>query len=156
MDIKEWADAYEISTHRFTELAKGLSENLLDVKHPEGWSARQIIHHLADSEAQSYARLRRLIAEPQGSMIQGYDEDAWAREPILGYEVLPVLEPIAVFSAVRAASLTMIKRLNNADQERFGEHIELGRYTIEKWLKSYSKHPMDHADQLERAIRGEL
>jgi hypothetical protein len=34
------------------------------------WSARQCIHHMADSEAQSYARLRRLVAEPEGSIIQ--------------------------------------------------------------------------------------
>lgn len=35
---------------------------------------RQVIHHVADSATQSYARLRRLLAEPLGSIIQGDDE----------------------------------------------------------------------------------
>ena len=76
--IKEAAAAYESATQFFLNLARGVSKDQLDVKDPEGWSARQIIHHLADSEAQSYARLRRLVAEPEGSIIQGYDENLWA------------------------------------------------------------------------------
>ncbi len=59
MTIQESAAAYESATQYFLNLARGVTQDLLDVKNPEGWSARQIIHHLADSEAQSYARLRR-------------------------------------------------------------------------------------------------
>ena len=65
---------------------------------------------MADSEAQSYARLRRLVAEPN-PIIQGYDEAAWANEPKLAYADGPVENSIAVFAAVRAASLDLIKRL---------------------------------------------
>ena len=61
--IKEWAAEYEAGTRYFLNLAHSVAPENLDVKHPNGWSARQIIHHCADSEAQSYARLRRLIAE---------------------------------------------------------------------------------------------
>jgi hypothetical protein len=46
--IKEWAAAYESATQYFLNLARGVTQDLLDVKNPEGWSARQIIHHLAD------------------------------------------------------------------------------------------------------------
>ena len=38
-----------------------------------------VIHHVADSETNSYVRLRRLMAEPAGTAIQGYDEAQWAR-----------------------------------------------------------------------------
>ena len=65
MDIREAAAAYESATQFFLNLARGVTPDLLDVHHESGWSARQIIHHLADSEAQSYARLRRLVAEPE-------------------------------------------------------------------------------------------
>ena len=85
MDISEAAAAYESSTQFFLNLARGVLPELLDVRHENGWSARQIIHHVADSEAQSYARLRRLVAEPEGSLIQGYDEGAWAKDAKLGY-----------------------------------------------------------------------
>ena len=49
--IKESAAAYESATQFFLNLARGVSKDQLDIKDPEGWSARQIIHHLADSEA---------------------------------------------------------------------------------------------------------
>lgn len=154
--ISQLADEYAKATKYFEHLASQIAEKDLDLKHPDGWSARQVIHHLADSEAQSYARLRRLIAEPLGSIIQGYDEGAWAESAILGYNNLPIDESLRVFSAVRAASLTIFRRLADADLDRWGEHTERGKITIRDWHASYSQHPMDHAGQLERALRGEL
>ncbi len=60
---------------------------------------------MADSEAQSYARLRRLISEAPGSSIQGCDEAAWADNATLGYTSLAINTSLAVVAAVRAASL---------------------------------------------------
>jgi hypothetical protein len=154
--IKESAAAYESATQYFLNLARGVSSDQLDIKDPEGWSARQIIHHLADSEAQSYARLRRLVAEPEGSIIQGYDENLWATAPQLGYESAPVENSIAVFAAVRAGSLDIIKRLEESDLEKAGVHSESGRFTIAMWLASYTNHPKDHGDQLIRAVKGQI
>ena len=154
MSIQESAAAYESATQYFLNLARGVMKDHLDTKNPEGWSARQIIHHLADSEAQSYARLRRLVAEPEGSTIQGYDENLWAVAPQLGYESAPVENSIAVFAAVRAGSLDIVKRLEESDLEKSGVHTEAGHYTIAKWLEGYTNHPKDHGDQLVRALKG--
>ena len=110
---------------------------------------------MADSEAQSYARLRRLVAEPEGSIIQGYDEGAWANEPKLAYADGDVANSIAVYAAVRAASLDLVKRLEESDLEKFGEHTEAGKYTIARWLENYTKHPYDHGDQMVRATKGQ-
>jgi hypothetical protein len=155
MNLREASAAYESSTQFFLNLARGLTPELLDVSHENGWSARQIIHHLADSEAQSYARLRRLMAEPEGSVIQGYDEGAWAACEKLGYTNAPVENSIAIFAAVRTGSLDLVKRLEESDLEKFGEHSESGKYTVEKWLTSYTQHPTDHGDQLIRATKGQ-
>ena len=155
MDIREAAAAYESATQYFLNLARGVTPELLDVHHENGWSARQVIHHMADSEAQSYARLRRLVAEPEGSVIQGYDEGAWAECEKLGYKDAPVENSIAVFAAVRAGSLDVIKRLEESDLAKFGEHSERGKFTIETWFMAYTKHPHDHGDQLTRATKGQ-
>jgi hypothetical protein len=155
MDIREAAAAYESSTQFFLNLARGVTAEQFDVHHENGWSARQIIHHVADSEAQSYARLRRLVAEPEGSVIQGYDESAWAECEKLGYKDSPVENSIAIYAAVRAGSLDVLKRLEESDLEKSGEHSESGKFTIEKWLVNYTKHPLDHGDQLIRATKGQ-
>ena len=74
----------------------------------------------------------------------------------MGYNELPIAESMKVFSSVRAASLTIFRRLADGDLERWGDHTERGRITIRDWHSSYSKHPLDHAGQLERAVRGDL
>jgi len=94
--IKDFADKYQEGTDYFEKLVKSLKPSDLDTKAPGEWSARQIVHHMADSEAQSYARLRRLLAEPEGSVIQGYDEGAWAESKNLGYEDLDIANSITV------------------------------------------------------------
>jgi hypothetical protein len=152
---KDFADKYQEATNYFEKLVKSLQPSDLDTKAPGEWSARQIIHHMADSEAQSYARLRRLLAEPEGSVIQGYDEGAWAECEKLGYKNSPVENSIAVYAAVRAGSLDVLKRLEESDLEKSGEHSESGKITIEKWLVNYTKHPLDHGDQLIRATKGQ-
>jgi hypothetical protein len=80
---------YEAATTHFLDAADHVTAQNIDHHVEGGWSARQVIHHVADSEAQSYARLRRLLAEPAGSTILGYDEAAWAECVALGYVELP-------------------------------------------------------------------
>ena len=155
MDLREAAAAYESATRFFLNLARGVTPDLLDVHHENGWSARQIIHHLADSEAQSYVRLRRLVAEPEGVMLVNVDEDSWAKEAKLGYETAPVENSIAIYAAVRAGSLDVIKRLEESDVEKSGVHPESGKFTIEKWLFNYTKHSLEHGEQFIRATKGQ-
>jgi hypothetical protein len=152
MDVSQICADYESATLAFEKLVDSLSADQLDLKKGDGWSARQVIHHMADSEAQSYARLRRLIAEPDGSIIQGYDEGAWAECATLGYTELPIEKSLAVFKAVRVASLDILQRLNETDFAKYGTHTESGKYTLENWINSYSKHPKDHGNQIIEAI----
>lgn len=143
---------YEAATRDYLGAVAAVNEENID-RHPEGgWSARQVIHHVADSETHAYARLRRLVAEPEGSLIQGYDEAAWAECEALGYRDLPVEHSLAVFSCVRQASLDVLKRLRESDLSRHGVHSESGKYTLAIWLDTYRDHPRTHADQLVNAI----
>ena len=151
MDLSSAITDYEKATQDFLSEVKKLSGSDLDRRKGDGWSPRQVIHHVADSEAQSYARLRRLIVEP-GTQIQGYDEGAWGEDPTLGYRDLPVDISINVFSAVRASSLEILKRLNPEQLNNAGVHSESGEYSIQTWLETYIKHPADHAVQIREGL----
>ena len=115
-----------------------------------GWTARQVAHHLADSEAMAYIRLRRLVADPDPVMIEGYDEPRWAER--LHYE-RPIEPSIAVVRAVRAASLALLERLTDDEWARSGAHSESVAYGVGRWLEIYAEHPYEHAAQI-RAARG--
>jgi hypothetical protein len=151
MSIQELAARYEASTQEFLLLAASLAESDLDRADAEGWTPRQVIHHVADSEAQSYARLRRLIAEP-GTQIQGYDEGKWAESATLGYSVTDVAPSIEVFAAVRKSSYLLLQRLSEIELDNKGVHSESGEYSIRTWLETYTNHPIDHANQIRQQL----
>ena len=151
MDLKAAAQRYEEATTQFLEVVSQLSDSQLDASSNGSWSPRQVIHHVADSEAQSYARLRRLIAEP-GTQIQGYDEAGWGENETLGYTELPIAQSLAVFKAVRASSLEIIKRLKPAQLDNSGTHSESGEYTIKIWLETYINHPLEHGEQIKSGL----
>ncbi len=146
-ELEKLAAEYEAATSVFLEAIKEVNLNDLDKPKKDGWNARQIIHHLADSESQSCARLKRLVAQP-GTTIQGYDENIWAQNTTLGYTVLPIENSLALYKASRAASLDIIKRLEVAQLSNAGIHTESGAYDLKKWFSSYINHPRDHANQL--------
>ena len=150
--MQELAEKYQKATQEFLNLVAQISPNQLDKADKEGWTPRQVIHHLADSEAQSYSRLRRLIAEP-GSLIQGYDENKWAESSTLGYKSEDVQSSLEVFKAVRQASYELIKRLSEKDLEIEGTHSESGAYSVGKWIKTYTNHPLDHANQIREQLK---
>jgi len=116
-----------------------------------GWTARQIVHHLADSEATAYVRLRRLLAEDE-PVIAGYDEPEWARR--LHYD-RPIEPSLAVVRSVREASLQLLEALSPDEWQRSGSHVESGPYSVDRWLQIYSEHAHDHASQIRAARRGE-
>jgi len=151
MDLKNFANSYANATAEFLKVAQELSEAELDSSSSGGWTARQIIHHVADSEAQSYARLRRLIAEP-GTQIQGYDEAGWGENETLGYKELPVALSLEVFKAVRQSSLEVVKRLELSQLDNAGIHTESGKYTVKTWLETYISHPLEHAAQIKSGL----
>ena len=151
INIQEIASAYEAATKEFLDIAFSVPADKLDDNDGENWSSRQVIHHCADSEAQSYARLRRLVAEPN-PVIQGYDENLWAKDQTLGYTELPIENSIAVFTAVRAGSLDIIKRLKPEQLELTGTHTEAGEYSLKRWLETYTRHANNHADQIKQNL----
>lgn len=149
--ISDFAAEYKSATDHFLQLVESLKFSDLDKSDADGWTPRQVIHHMADSEAQSYARLRRLIAEP-GTAIQGYDESKWAENSTLGYQTEAVETSILVIAAVRQSSYELLTRLQEMQLENMGIHSESGNYTIKDWLKSYINHPIDHANQIRKQL----
>jgi hypothetical protein len=145
-------ERYRTGTADVVAALAGITDEDLDRQPaaPGEWTARKIAHHLADSEAMAYIRLRRLIAEDD-PLIAGYDEPEWARR--LHYE-RPIASSIAVLAAVRASSLELLERLGEADWTRMGTHSDSGRYDVETWLEIYAAHSHDHAAQIRAARAG--
>jgi hypothetical protein len=128
----------------------GLGDDELDHRPADGgWTPREVVHHVADSEMTSAIRLRRLIAE-EDPLIVGYDGDEFARR--LHYANRPIEPALAAVEAARATTAQILHGLTDAEWSRTGTHSESGPYGPEAWLEIYAVHCDDHANQIREAL----
>src|SRR5205807_6659691 len=101
-------DRYRLGINEVDDAVRGAPAEDLDRRPAPGeWSAREVAHHLADSETMSTIRLRRLIAEDE-PIIQAYDEAEFARR--LHYD-RPIDASLTVFASVRSSNLELLDSL---------------------------------------------
>jgi hypothetical protein len=127
---------------------QGATDTELDSRPAPGkWTAREIVHHLADSEMTSAIRLRLLVAEDHAE-IRPYDQELFART--LHYD-RPIPASMLAFQAARASTGELLDRLTEAQWSKVGTHPEHDRYSVERWLEVYAAHAHKHAEQISRA-----
>ena len=151
MDASERAqliETYEFGYAAVEQALDGISDTELDAR-PDAneWTAREIVHHLADSEMTSAIRLRRLLAEDDPTIV-GYDQEEFARR--LRYD-RPIEGSMLAFKGSRDATAPLLRSLTEEEWQRAGTHSEIGPYSVETWLRIYAAHGHDHADQIRRA-----
>jgi hypothetical protein len=144
--------AYEAGPGEVDRALTDIGRDAFDRRPADGsWSAREVVHHLADSEMRSAIRLRRLLAEDE-PLILGYDEAGYADR--FHYADRPIEPALAAFRASRSTTAQILARLSDADFLRTGTHAESGPYGVEDWLRIYARHAHEHADQIRGAGTG--
>jgi DinB superfamily len=139
--IDQYKDGYRV----VAEAVAGAKDEELDVRPAPGkWSAREVVHHLADSEMTAAIRARLLIALDRPQIV-GFDQDVFARK--LHYD-RPIEASLEAFKSARRTTAELLERLTDAEWAREGTHTEHGRYTLERWLEIYSAHAHKHAEQI--------
>ena len=150
MDRSALLAKYKEGAGLVAKAVEGLTDADLDRRPaPDEWTAREVVHHLADAETRAAIRLRQLLAEDDPT-IQGYDEERYART--LHYD-RPIDTSVALVLAVRSTTAELLERLSDADFARSGTHTESGAYSVDDWLRIYVAHCEDHAEQIGRAVR---
>jgi hypothetical protein len=147
---KKLIDQYKDGCRVVAEALAGATAEDLDARPAPGkWTAREVVHHLADSEMTAAIRLRLLIAVDNPAIL-GYDQDDFAR--LLHYD-RPIEASLDAFMASRRTTGEILDCMSEDDWRREGTHTEHGRYTIDRWLEIYSTHAHKHAEQI-RVARG--
>ena len=141
-------DRYKAGYEEVLGALDGIDDAGLDARPgPDEWTAREVVHHLADSEMTSALRLRKLLAE-DAPRIEPYDEAGYARR--LPYD-RPIETSLEALRGARSSTASILERLPASAWSRGGTHPEHDRYTVEDWLEIYAAHAFDHADQIRRA-----
>jgi uncharacterized damage-inducible protein DinB len=119
-----------------------LTDTQLDTPYrPEGWTVRQVIHHVPDSHMNAYLRFKLALTEDNPT-IKTYKEAAWAE--IADTARTPVEVSLALLDALHRRWVVLLESMRGSDFERPLQHPENGPMTLDRLLQMYAWHGRHH------------
>jgi len=120
----------------------GLSDHHLDTAYrPEGWTVRQVVHHLADAQVNWYIRAKLAVTESQPRTVP-YAEQLWAELP--DARLGPIEPSLKMFEGVTERWCRLLESLRPQDWSRDFTNAEWGTLTVEDTLRGMAWHTRHH------------
>jgi uncharacterized damage-inducible protein DinB len=121
---------------------EGLSAKQLDTPYrPQGWTVRQVVHHVPDSHMNAFTRFKLALTEDEPT-IKPYNEAEWAKlEDVTG---TPIEVSLSLMDSLHQRWVVLLKSLKPEDLKRKFKHPELGLQTLERSLAMYAWHGRHH------------
>ena len=127
---------------RIQAAVSGFDDHQLDTPYREGgWTVRQLVHHVADSHANAYLRMRLALTEDWPT-IKPYDQDAWAKLSDARWS--PVEVSLNLITALHTRWVLLLESMTEDDFHRGFVHPETGRHNLAKALANYDWHSRHH------------
>ena len=122
---------------------QGLDRDQLDTPYrPDGWTVRQVVHHLPDSHLNAYTRIRLALTEDTPT-IKPYEEARWAELP--DARSGPVEASLTLLEGLHARWVLLLATVGATDGARAFRHPEHDRLmTIDELIALYAWHGDHH------------
>jgi uncharacterized damage-inducible protein DinB len=135
-----------------TEVVRRLSAAQLERTGPEtgGWTARQVLAHLADFELIAAVRVRTVLSMDRPPLASYGQEEFTDRFSALG----TAEEALERFTVNRRATLRVVDALTPEDLARTGVHPQRGEEPLRRTLEMLARHDRGHLEQLVLAAEG--
>lgn len=133
---------------------EGLQESeLVLVYREEGWNIRHLVHHLADSHANFYIRVKLALTE-DSPVIKGYEEGLWAGQADYA---LPLEVPLAMLSVLHLKIVALYRSMNKEILEKTYYHPEWKReFRLLDVVQQYAWHSKHHLEHIRIALNRAL
>jgi hypothetical protein len=120
----------------------GLTEKQLDTPYrPEGWTVRQVVHHLSDAHMNAYVRFRLALTEDEPT-IKPYAQERWAS--LEDARTAPMELSLSLLESLHRRWVLLLRSLRAADFARTFRHPEIGLVTLDKHLDMAAWHGRHH------------
>lgn len=141
-DLHLWLSQIAETPALLRDAVRGLSAAQLDTPYrPDGWTVRQVVHHVADSHMNSYVRCRLALTEDE-PLIKPYREDLWAQ--LNDAQSAPVELSLDLLDSLHKRWMLLLNNLGPADLARTFRHPAMGLVTLEKNVALYAWHGRHH------------
>jgi hypothetical protein len=135
-------DAIGATPENLREAIRGLDDNQLDTPYrPDGWTVRQVVHHVPDSHANAYIRFKLALTEDTPT-IKPYDEAAWAK--LEDSRTTAIETSLTLLAALHDRWVRILRSMKPADFSRKLNHPENGIMTLDQLLAMYEWHGKHH------------
>lgn len=147
--IKNWIGTIEKFPSQLKVAVSGLSDEELNVTYREnGWTIRQLVHHIADSHMNAYLRFKLALTEKKPT-IKPYKEDLWAKQPDYQGPIDPSLD---IIEGVHHRWSKLLHSMKPEDFEHTYIHPEYNdEYDLKESLCQYEWHCRHHLAHIEIA-----
>ena len=126
---------------RLRAAVAGLTDAQLDTPYrDDGWTVRQVVHHVPDSHMNAYVRFKLALTEDWPT-IKPYNEGAWAKLPD---SRVPVEISLDLAAALHGRWVALLETLTEDDFQRGYEHPKMGRQNLAQVLALYDWHSRHH------------
>ena len=127
------------------ELKTALAASQVDKPYRDGgWTARQVVHHVADSHMNAFTRFRLALTEDRPT-IKPYNEAEWAK--LADSELDPQLS-VQLLDALHQRWHAMMLAMRDADFTREAIHPDHGPRSIDWFLQLYAWHGRHHVGHI--------
>jgi len=121
---------------------EGLKAEQLDTPYrPDGWTVRQVVHHVPDSHLNSYCRFKLALTEDE-PVIRAYHEDRWAE--LEEARTAPVEVSLALLESLHRRWVLMLNSLAPSDFQRTFRHPDIGVVSLAQNVCLYAWHGRHH------------
>ena len=150
--IKEWIKTIEELPEQLTELTKDLTNEQLHLLYrPNGWSIKQVVHHLADSHMNSLIRFKLALTEDNPT-IKPYHEDRWAK--LIDGIDNDLSGSLSNIRGLHFKWVIVLRSLTKEELKREFIHPEHGkRFSLEETIGIYAWHSKHHLAHIEQALK---
>lgn len=131
-----------------TELVGKWGDDRLDTSYrPEGWTVRQLVHHVADSHINAYVRTKLALTE-ETPTIKPYEEGEWAKLPDSELDIAPSL---VILRNLHHRWVTVLAALSPDDLQRTYFHPGSQRtFPLTELIGLYAWHCEHHYQHIYR------
>jgi DinB superfamily len=114
-DITNWVNDIEQLPAKLRTAVQNLTPQQLDTPYrPEGWTVRQVVHHVSDSHINAFTRLKLALTE-ENPTIRPYEEQFWAELPDSKMEIEPSLR---IIEHLHQKMVKILRGLSTAELDR--------------------------------------